>query len=61
MNMILLLLQCARKYHIDYTPIDKCVHGDLGNKLEHEMAVKTESLDPPHYGVPWVTLNDVRQ
>ena len=28
--------------------------GAEGNKLEHAMGVKTESLDPAHNYVPWV-------
>lgn len=52
-------LQCAKQFGIDYKAILNCVDGPLGNKLEHEMAVKTEKLDPPHAFVPWVTLNSV--
>ena len=31
--------------------------GPEGNKLEHAMGVKTESLDPAHNYVPWVVIN----
>ena len=44
---------------IDYSKILTCVNGPMGNKLEHEMAVKTGQLNPPHRYVPWVTLSGV--
>jgi interferon gamma-inducible protein 30 len=37
----------------------QCFNGTLGNQLEHQMAVKTEALDPPHKYVPWIVLNSV--
>ena len=50
---------CAQKCGLHYFQIKACADGPLGNSLEHEMAVKTENLDPPHDHVPWVTLNGV--
>jgi interferon gamma-inducible protein 30 len=50
---------CAKKLGIDYSTIKSCADGPLGNQLEHEMAVLTGKLDPPHQFVPWVTLNGV--
>ena len=50
---------CAQKYGLDYSKIQSCASGDLGNSLEHEMALKTQALDPPHTYVPWVTLEGV--
>ena len=49
--------QCASQLGIDFTAIDKCQDGPQGNSLEHEMAKKTNALNPRHYYVPWVTLN----
>ena len=46
-----------------YLPVISCLSykdcsaGKEGNKLEHSMGVKTESLDPPHEYVPWVVVN----
>lgn len=49
--------KCASQQGIDFTAIDKCQSGPQGNALEHKMALKTNALNPPHYYVPWVTLN----
>ena len=49
--------KCAEKFGLDYDKIISCVEGPLGNQLEHEMALKTEGLQPPRKYVPWVTLN----
>lgn len=50
---------CAEKFELDYEKIKACVSGDLGNSLEHQMALKTQDLNPPHTYVPWVTLEGV--
>lgn len=49
--------QCASQLGIDFEAIDKCQSGPLGNKLEHEMALKTNALQPRHDYVPWITMN----
>lgn len=50
---------CAQKFDLDYSEIESCASGDLGNKLEHEMALKTDALVPDHTYVPWITLEGV--
>ena len=50
---------CAQQYGLDYSKIQSCASGDLGNSLQHEMALKTQALNPPHTYVPWVTLEGV--
>ena len=52
--------QCAKSLGINYDLIKNCMAGELGNNLEHNMAVKTGRLQPPHQYVPWVTLFGVR-
>lgn len=49
--------QCAEKSQLDYSKIDACTQGKLGNQLQHTNALRTESLQPPHKYVPWVTVN----
>ena len=51
--------ECAKKSGFDYSKIQACVEGPLGNELEHEMGLKTEGLQPPRKYVPWVTLNGI--
>lgn len=48
---------CAAKHDIPRDQIEACVQIEFGNFLEHQMAIKTEALNPPHTYVPWVTLN----
>ena len=50
---------CAKKFALDYSKIESCANGDLGNRLEHEMALKTGALEPDHTYVPWITLEGV--
>ena len=51
--------KCAQQFNVSMGQLDKCMSSRLGNYLEHEMAARTEVLDPPHKYVPWVTLNGV--
>lgn len=50
---------CAAKLGTDWSHIDLCMNSDYGNGMQHGNAVQTESLNPPHKYVPWVTLNGV--
>lgn len=51
--------KCARQYNVSMSQLDKCMTSRLGNSLQHDMAVRTDALQPPHKYVPWVTLNGV--
>ena len=51
--------KCAPKFNIDYDKLMACANSDQGAQLEHNMAVVTGGLNPPHTYVPWVTLNGV--
>ena len=50
---------CAPQFSINYNRLTACVTGDKGAELEHEMAVMTRQLSPPHTYVPWITVNGV--
>lgn len=56
---IYIRLKCATKLKIDYTKIDACTKSSAGNNLQHEMAVKTGNLKPPHEYTPWIVVNGV--
>ena len=50
-----LLETCSSRSHLDFSAIDSCKDGELGDKLEREAALAT----PKHNFVPWVVVNDV--
>jgi len=49
--------QCATTYNLDYSQVEVCANGDLGNSLVHAAAVVTEALIPAHQYVPWVVVD----
>jgi interferon gamma-inducible protein 30 len=50
---------CATQLSIDFAPIDTCSKNSQGNQLQHLLAVRTESLSPQLYWVPWMVVNGV--
>jgi len=48
---------CSSLAKFDYTVIRNCANGAEGTQLEHQMALKTNALNPRHAYVPWLTLN----
>ncbi|KAM5193257.1 gamma-interferon-inducible lysosomal thiol reductase [Mantella aurantiaca] len=53
-------LQPCLEAHEPKVPVQtilECVNGDLGNKLMHSNAQRTQALDPPHKYVPWIIIN----
>lgn len=58
-NVHMAASKCAYAYNVSMDLVNKCMTSRLGNDLEHDMAVRTDRLQPPHKYVPWVTLNGV--
>ena len=50
---------CSKKMSINYGPIEKCTNSTEGNRLQHQMAVATNKLNPRHQYVPWIVVNQV--
>ena len=48
---------CADQLKIDWGSILNCYKSTEGNLLEHDMAVATNALNPPHNYVPWLVGN----
>lgn len=51
--------QCSIKLNISMNQLTQCMYSVEGNVVQHNYAIMTESLNPPHKYVPWVTLNGV--
>lgn len=49
--------ECAHNLSVNWESISSCSAGQQGNFYEHVMALETLVLDPPHWFVPWITLN----
>jgi len=50
---------CVEKLsELSFDKIQTCAKGPEGNKLEHQVGVKTDNLNPSHTYVPWVVVND---
>ena len=50
---------CSASFNVTGDVVSKCMMTKMGNQLQHQMAVQTRSLNPPHTYVPWVTVNGV--
>ena len=53
-------MACAKLTEVPDQTMDtikSCANGPEGNALEHQAAVMTDSLDPPHQFVPYVVVN----
>ena len=45
--------KCSVGYGMDWKKIDKCRNGIMGNRLHHDVGVKT----PKHTYIPWIVIN----
>jgi len=50
---------CAQQFSINFTAVQTLANSTKGNALEHMMGLLTESLNPAHQYVPWVTINGI--
>lgn len=50
---------CAAGAGIDADALRACAEGPAGAALEAAAEKETAKLDPPHQGVPWVTVNGI--
>ena len=48
---------CAGVVGVNINDINSCMQSDLGNQVQHDIAVQTENLQPSHQYVPWVVVN----
>uniref|UniRef100_A0A1W7RAG1 Gamma-interferon-inducible lysosomal thiol reductase n=1 Tax=Hadrurus spadix TaxID=141984 RepID=A0A1W7RAG1_9SCOR len=48
---------CAKRQDLNYNEILQCIGSKQGNIWQHEMAQKTENLNPRLHFVPWITVN----
>jgi interferon gamma-inducible protein 30 len=48
---------CAGLFGVNMNDVNDCMQGDLGNQIQHDIAVQTENLQPSHQYVPWVVVN----
>lgn len=49
--------KCANSVGWKYDEIEACTTSKLGNSLQHQVAVATDSLVPKHQWTPWVVMN----
>lgn len=58
-NLTSALEPCLAAFHpvLPVKTVMDCVTGDVGNKIMHQNAMQTDSLNPPHQYVPWVVIN----
>lgn len=42
-----------------YQDIDQCHANTIGENLLHDFGVETNQLQPPHYFIPWITIDNV--
>ena len=48
--------QCALDGRLDWLKISQCTVSRLGNQLQHDMGLRTDSLVPKHTFIPWIVV-----
>ncbi len=49
--------KCSTKFNADFNIVRECTQSRFGNFLQHENALLTNQLDPPHEYVPLLQIN----
>lgn len=49
--------KCAQQTGLNFTAIQALADSKEGNDIQHQVAVATSSLNPPHQWTPWVVMN----
>ena len=50
-------MKCSQKLKLDFNVLSECANSLEGIAFEYLMAGQTNALEPPHTGVPWITIN----
>ncbi|KRW98244.1 Inosine/uridine-preferring nucleoside hydrolase domain [Pseudocohnilembus persalinus] len=51
------LEKCASEYNYNVEKVKTCITSSSGNYLQHQVAIATNNLNPPHKWVPWLVVN----
>jgi len=51
--------KCAGHVGLSSSLLKTCFESTVGNRLQHKMAVRTNSLSPPHKYVPWIVVDGI--
>lgn len=56
-KIIIQTSKCAKQLNLDFEALSSCANSVEGLAYEYLMGGETQALNPPHRGVPWITVN----